>query len=483
MTSPRWVLIECGSTQEFIFQSNRQRFHVGASALVTDFPTWVDKATKDSPDIEVVAAVSGSAALLVPDRDVGREVVRVVSEQALREAPGLDVWGYVETDDVATLDDRPMLRLPEARRAFERARASRPSSKARFPMMPFLDQCSMTGLPATGSRHAPGDAGRTIPISASADAALRRAAQAHQDWKKSLGTAVVTDLDRDLSPEGWTAVIHADGNGIGSIIDCLETPEEYTTFSRALELATRKALETAVQAVGKRNWLLPILLGGDDVTVYCLASEAVTFTRAYLRAFEELTTNIVPDVIHLTATAGIAFVKPHYPFSEAHTLTHQLTRAAKHGLKELAADDRSAWDFHVLHDALSRPLDELRKEHAHATVTPLLLTATSQAAQQTRRQAAHDDAPIVDAVQDLISDEPPISNKAQHSLRDALLRPPSSREAVLSRVKQRIIAVSGESAERFIETHLDDRIATGPSSLLTVMDLADVATGTSRTGN
>lgn len=478
MTSQHWTLIESGSTQEFIFQSNRQRFHVGASALVTDLATWVRDATDGVPGVFIVSAISASAVLLVEDADAGRAVVREVSERALREAPGLDVWGYVEPDAAAT-DGDLMSRLAGARQALNRTRALRPGAKARFPMAPFFDQCAVTGLPAVGKRTMLGD--RAQPVSALTNAVWRRAVDAHAEWRRLLGEAVVSDLDRDLSPEGWVAVIHADGNGIGACVDELASPEAYASFSTALEAATRNAFVTATREVDARQWLLPILVGGDDVTLICRASVAATFTRAYLRAFESASEARLPDGQRLTAAAGVAFVKPHYPFSEAHVLAQQLTRSAKQGLRQHGATDRSAWDFHVLHDSLARPLDEVR-EHQHAVVVPLLTGGTDRPPADVW-QAAHDDEPLMRAVEELVSATPPLSNKARHALRAALLQPPANRDGAVRRVRERAVAVGGESAATFIREHLDDRMAHDAASLLTVMDLADVATGTSKAVN
>lgn len=480
MTTQCWVLIECGSTQDFIFQSNRQRFHVGASALVTDLPAWVHEATAAVQNASVVVAVSGFAALLVNDAATGRSIVGDVTERALREAPGLDVWGYVE---LAEQDDdlRPMERLSAARRGLARARASRPAAKARFPMTPFLEQCAVNGLPATGIR--PILDGEITPVSALADTVWRRAERARTSWK-GLEDAIVQELDKDLEPEGWTAVVHADGNGIGAVIDRLESPDEYHEFSIALEEATRQALVSAVNEVDARQWILPILVGGDDVTVFCRASVAVAFTRAYLRAFERFTAELLPGKRRLTATAGIAFVKPHYPFSEAHDLTQQLTRKAKKRLSENEAEDRSAWDFHVLHDSLTRPLDVIR-ENAHAVLAPLLLS-TYAPAPAGSWQEAHDDERVVEAAEQLASAEQPdrnkpwLSNKARHVLREALLAPAAVRDGALQRAKDRVVAVGAQQAEQFINAHLND---SGASSLLTIMDLADVATGTSKAVN
>src|SRR5207248_5808634 len=70
----------------------------------------------------------------------------------------------------------------------------------------------------------------------------------------------------------------------------------------------------------------------------------------------------------LTACAGVAIVKPHFPFALAYDLAEELLRSAKsvkHRLSPAAQGGpkrmpASALDFHVLYDAGRTRLDTLR---------------------------------------------------------------------------------------------------------------------------
>ena len=119
--------------------------------------------------------------------------------------------------------------------------------------------------------------------------------------------------------------------------------------------------------------MLPVVVGGDDVTFACWADVALDLTAAFIRAFEEQTAlkQTIVDVVGavspagaaagrgLTAAAGIAYVKPHHPFSASYALAEELTASAK---RVNAAGRRqvSALDFHVTFESTLADLEVLR---------------------------------------------------------------------------------------------------------------------------
>lgn len=490
--SKRWVLIESGSTQEFIFQSNRQRFCVGASALVTDMKEWINKAIDSVPsgsgEVQTVIALSSSALLLVDSQEAGQHLIRSVSEEALRNAPGLDVWGYIETDDQLHASDNPMERLPIARESLARTRGFRTEPHLRFPLNPFMEVCSITGLPATTLGNVLGEENR--PISALTKAAWTRAENAHQRWRRELGDMVLKDVDDDLGSDGWIAIIHIDTNDTGKAISRIGSVEQYTEFSTRLEQATLESFKLAVSAVGdaaqETGWIRPILLGGDDVTVICKASLAADLVHEYLTNLEKATRNIPGiDADYLTGCGGIAFVKPHYPFYDAHVLAHELARTAKDKRKELKALNRSAWDFHLLHDSVARPLSMIREPLNDAVGTPLFVSyhsdgeSTSGVKENLQVPEVNEDSHVFEIRDQLLGDNPPVSRKSLHGLRDALVESnPDKRKSVISQLILRIEAVEeSHAAEKFIDQNVRGLInGQGTSPLLAVLDLIDVST-------
>lgn len=494
----RWVLIESGSNQEFLFQSTRRRFQVGASALLTDLAAWVADATAGK-DVDTVVCTSSKALLLVRDPDVGRDIVREVTQRALNDAPGLDVWGFVEQDEP---EGEPMRRLGRLHTDHATVRYTRPSPKLRFPMQPFLDTCRITGLPAALTikepRPKPDDQDtpaatpektERLAASATAAAVFDRAGRQHKVLRhprKGFGDAVLSDLSTDVLNAGWVAVVHADGNRIGDVITRIETTTALSAFSDALQEATRGAFKDAVGSVAdRRNWLVPLIIGGDDVTFVCDGRVALRVVSAYLTAFETRTaTGVLAEAArkatrqgHLTAAAGIAFVKPHFPFHAAYQLADQLADEAK--VVKHQAPGRSAYDFHVLHDSVVRPLSQLRAGMAAAgwagpfLTTPGLPATTPATDWETTHAEEHLTAAVATLQGD--RDDRPLSGSALHDLRAALLA--GGQEP--GRTRTRVLAASRRpaAAEEFLEGLQFTEGKREVSRLLAVIDAADMAAG------
>lgn len=416
-----WVVIETGGNQPYIFDSNRLRHVVGGSELVLQAcTTWVTDLCGRSEavdDGEIVQSLSGKAILLVNSAERGHQIVREISRRALREAPGLEITGAVgrafnpgltwdsttpiappppEWWEPATVDHVTALHATFARQ--RRARAARPTPELRFRGLPWHLPCHETGLPAVEAYwYGPAD---TQPVGDGLFARTQGARKKGEErLRRLLGGLALPDLIDDLGGDGWVGVVHADGNRVGTLMTgfpalvakALSTKElglpshrEYLKcVAKELDAATSEAFTAAVKEVSPGNKkLLPILVGGDDVTFVCHADLAVPLTRAFLEEFATRTrgkehlsalarANGEPAG-GLTAAAGIAFVKRHHPLAYAVDLAEELTRSAKKLIKpekspgdgvsggDSGPSSLSAYDFHVTHESTIRPLAELR---------------------------------------------------------------------------------------------------------------------------
>lgn len=207
--------------------------------------------------------------------------------------------------------------------------------------------------------------------------------------------AVADFLERDAD---WIAVVHADGNDLGDLFRRLPEflagagSDAYAAglrqLSDAVAGATRDAARAAVGELGSLvpttvrrpgssadgvPVVLPLVLGDDGVTVVCAAEGALAFAAVYLFAFEAATrrrfaavgSNVLtglPD--RATAAAGIAIVKPGYPFADAHRLAVDLTREAK--TVKAFERESSALSFHVVHDPGLTTLAQVRSRTTFA---------------------------------------------------------------------------------------------------------------------
>lgn len=135
--------------------------------------------------------------------------------------------------------------------------------------------------------------------------------------------------------------------------------------------------------------IVPVLVGGDDLTVYIAGDYAVPFAESYIRHYESLTWNndllkrlaIVankdevrtPRPGPLTASAGVAIVGRNFPFHIAYDLAEKLvSRGKKLGKKE-GEVQCSTLDFHILRDTTVLDPDDTLTEYRYRTQRPFLI--------------------------------------------------------------------------------------------------------------
>lgn len=395
------VLIETSGNQAFIFATNKLRENVGASELTARVGTRFvldavqavgGQVTENHRDpktfpaisntnpVEVILAVSGKVLLLVKDAALGRQVVRAVTLRALREAPGLEVRGVVSRDfDFETTPLHPL--IGEVHRQFEVVRSRFPGPAARFQRLPIIAECASSGLPAqrVANRRDGLAEDERREYSAQTFAKL----QSREQWESRLdgilnhhnSSAKLPDATTDLEKLGcdWLAIVHADGNGLGQVFLKFDREantsanrdyiEKLRSFSLALDECTEKAFCRSLAVFRPRRNvtpIVPLVLGGDDLTVVCDGRQALQFTKKFIDCFEEETgqhenvKRIMPGGV--TSCAGVAIVKPHFPFFAGYQLAEELLKSAK-ALKPL-----SAIDYHILYDASGPDLERVRRE-------------------------------------------------------------------------------------------------------------------------
>ncbi|RRD42424.1 Cas10/Cmr2 second palm domain-containing protein [Buchananella hordeovulneris] len=231
-----------------------------------------------------------------------------------------------------------------------------------------------------------------------------------EDLRKGVANILFEDESTDVDISR-AAVIHIDGNGIGALMTSLadkmksvpatefdqhcgglkaEDPDAFRLFSLAvsneLEEATRRAFVAAWAEVAYLSEqehkgglsvvpVVPVLLGGDDVTVITNGDYALPFVERYLTEFADQTRKqdgllrYLTDEAGLTAGAGIAVVGAQFPFHLAYTLAEKLAADAKKYGKELAPA-RSTLNFHLLRDTTILDPVTLVESYARLTNRP-----------------------------------------------------------------------------------------------------------------
>ena len=214
------------------------------------------------------------------------------------------------------------------------------------------------------------------------------------------------------------AVIHIDGNGVGGIMrqlgEAMGRVDE-DDFSRAVDcprgdadalrrfvLTVNDRLDRAVTEAFAKAWadvakwaeadagpaerkvavvpVVPVILGGDDVTVFTSGDYALPFAAAYLERYERATES---DVLlrHLgreegtgpmTAAAGVAVVRRDFPFHVAYNLAERLVGEAKK-VGKARQPVRSTLTYHALFDSSVLDPEKILRAYSSFTTRPFLL--------------------------------------------------------------------------------------------------------------
>ena len=256
------------------------------------------------------------------------------------------------------------------------------------------------------------------------------------------------DLPQAANSQGTLAslssvgVIHIDGNGVGAIMRDLGeafntvegdlsnlkpaaywreenpcTSDENNIFQWFI-MEVNYRLDGIVKEAVARSWadveylandddidlvpVVPVLVGGDDVTVYTDGRYAIPFAEAYIHHYEKLTKddsllsvlaivaggkktdaperdcfkiedNIIQDPGPLTASAGVAIVGRNFPFHIAYDLAEELVKRGKKLGKKPGTVPCSTIDFHVLRDATVLDPEDTLNEYKGRTQRPFLI--------------------------------------------------------------------------------------------------------------
>ncbi|WP_214104957.1 Cas10/Cmr2 second palm domain-containing protein [Acrocarpospora catenulata] len=463
------VVINTAGKQRYIFSSRKRKEIVGASdlivrvngswaedALATTFPGFHEEwRLKDGHAVELITASAGMVTALVREADAGRRLVTELTRRALREAPGLDVCGVVQ--EVIEGESLPASR-ERAGKALAALQEGRPGPQARFLRLPLVADCQSTGLPASGLRREAPDEPLVTRSAASVaklahfPAALKRLAEVALTTPQTM-SKIVDSLGLRAD---WVAVVHADGNGFGQLfreigkggLDGAVSPrgevdatylEELRALSRGVDRCALKAFHLALDrlAAEQSRWnvegrplVLPLVLGGDDLTVLCHGEVALSFTRHYLEEFERETehdSTLRPaldraGLPRLTAAAGVAIVKRNYPFRFAYDLAEELITSEAKQVKEWT----SAMAFAVLMESSAPDLTRFRKSimasgGAAASASPYIVGAGSEDPRAKGRRWSDLEGRVAAlGRKDARSGEPLVPSGAAHDLREGL---------------------------------------------------------------
>jgi CRISPR/Cas system-associated protein Cas10 (large subunit of type III CRISPR-Cas system) len=368
--------------QDFIFETNQLKEIAGASEIVAHicsdfFKECVNQQSNFNPDNLLIGA-AGNIKYIFDDVESCKKLVYYFPKNVMKLAPGITISqavvkidGDFSTNHIKELEKR--LKTQRNKKTIQPGVGLMVSERSRKTGKPGIDWDEKGGI--NRNEKVVIDAAQSAKRKFTSESRISLLTKLLTDKTSSyfkLFPEEIEDIAGRKDSKRWIAVIHADGNDLGKKImkmaeengDAGQFKEFSQRIGRATELAAKSAFENIViKNKGEEDAKLPfrpIILGGDDFTVIIRGDLAIDFTDAFLRAFEIKTKEefknfkISQFVNGITACAGIAYIKPNYPFHYGVSLAEELCKSAKKIAKKLNAElTPSCLLFHKVHSSFT----------------------------------------------------------------------------------------------------------------------------------
>ncbi len=278
--------------QRFIFETNKLKEIVGASELVEQICTdlFYKVANIREDDSKIILSAAGNIKYIFDDETKCRNFVKIFPKSVMEFAPGITisqaVVAFEESDyskEIQTLEEKL------------KVQRNKPTMPTEIGFM-GLERARRTGRVGIDfHENEVRDSGTKAKLDAEENFKLFKKMSGFIP-KASEVAFDITDITKS-GKNSWIAVIHADGNGLGKIIQNygaeMVKKGIFQKFSKAIDDATKFAVNQAFDDVVQplkidkfRYPIRPILIGGDDLTLIIRADLALDFTTKFLQNFE-----------------------------------------------------------------------------------------------------------------------------------------------------------------------------------------------------
>ena len=333
--------------QDFIFKTNELKHIIGASELVEQICTTAfDDFAKNG---ESVVRAAGNIKVIFDKEEDCRNAVHEFPKRVMTMAPGITI-----SQAVVPLDDDFGKAIDDIE-ALLKVQRNKPSRSVTTGLI-GIKRANNTGLPVVRIKE------EDKKVIYKDESTIQK--EIYQNNKgllceKSFGKEALShkevayEISNMTEKNDWIAIIHADGNGLGKVVQKVGKQKDvFKEFSQKLDIATKEAANKAFATIAdkfKDNTIIPIrpvVLSGDDMTVIIRGDLALDYANAFITAFEDTTKKHLGDILKeqqvfaeekddLTACAGIAYIKSSYPFYYGYQLAEELCSHAKKDTKAI----------------------------------------------------------------------------------------------------------------------------------------------------
>ncbi len=400
------VLIDTLSIQSYIFGSTRLKENIGGSyiiecevynklipeAMTKSGIKYCDHWNQDPERYELQNAGSsynaeagyiggGNAMLIFSSRSDAENFIKCYSRLLLEKFPGIKTaFGLLEGDPYTEGDDYKKFREELVNKLLQ-------NRHMHFSQVLPFKQGIGDDCPETGECQERWSNLSSRWVSAMSDsrtlAEIQDKAKSNlqNQFKDIIGDRFnfTDELDKLGQPgdKGYLAIVHADGNGMGSrFMKCRSLKETRKLSSDVAKYAQQVMSNLMKEIVGLftpnprlSNFNLsnadsnnqvylpvrPLIVGGDDITLVCEGRLGLWMAERLIHHMQ----SIKVYGINIHACAGVSIVHTKYPFYKAYQLSEELTKSAKEKSREI---DSSWIAYMISSGGFSGSLDDILKE-------------------------------------------------------------------------------------------------------------------------
>jgi len=391
------VMMDVSGIQNYIFGTNRLPQNVGASRIVEkilkeeyltqclddtvseeDLNTWRENAREisllDTKGILLAYTGGGNALLVFKNKDKAVKFAQKWTFHVIRDYPGLKPVTGIASGDFNPEDFKTFRDI--CWRALQREKSLN-LPVMDFPRHGLTAECVFTGE-AAESRKVPGGyfeneekyISRQVQKKHNESEYLKKNCRDYGYLGENEIPLKFEDLGGKSADANKTlmAVVHVDGNNMGRLFKDIQSLKAYREKSVQVNSYVYEAFKRLVRdfrniqkdhkdELFETDKLLirPIILGGDDITFVCYGQLGLWAAEKFIQHFHAVQEDKGDGVIH--ACAGVAVVKPTYPFARAYELAEECCSRAKEVTRK---EDRSAIDYHILKSGIFSSLKDIR---------------------------------------------------------------------------------------------------------------------------
>ncbi len=379
------VSFDTDRIKEYIFATQDLKKIRGASALLErlnqDETLRIIQEVCPKIDVQSVIKGGGSAMTVVPTEGEAQKLIQAVERLYRLGTGSASITGaYLQVPTISLASG--FGGSAKYLGALLRANKDRKGREPALPVAPYMRLCDACGRYPAGLVDPIGGEEllcRSCQIKQQESAKGRglfwqqfhTVASGNQEWSRYKVPDDLGQIGSTSRPADYVGFIYGDGNGVGRVLESMDSFAEYGGFAGGLDSLIRETLYNALVRClqGPRDEVAPfeiILVGGDDFMVVVPSDAALAIALEISREFEAHA-SVLPGTggRRLSLAIGVVLAHSSFPIQAMHVLADELLNRAKRRSFELERDGKDrhgAMDFAVVTEAATSGLEVVRNE-------------------------------------------------------------------------------------------------------------------------